>query len=70
MHKVYIDKKHIYCNWQLVTPSLAKYRMRQGVAHRRRMYTEETAKVVAAAWGTECIQFLATLAVLHQVRMI
>ena len=30
------------------------------------MYTEEKAKVVAAVWGTECIPFLAVLAVLHQ----
>ena len=27
--------------------------------HRRRTKTEEKAKVVAAAWGTEWIQFLA-----------
>ena len=39
---------------------------RRPVGHRRRIYTEEKAKVVAAVWGTECIQFLATLAVLHQ----
>ena len=32
----------------------------------RRIYTEEKAKVVAAVWGIECIQFLAALAVLHQ----
>ena len=32
--------------------------------HRRRIYTEE--QVVAAIWGTEFIQFLATLAVVHQ----
>ena len=30
---------------------------------RRRINTEENAKVVAAAWGTEVIQFLAVLAV-------
>ena len=34
--------------------------------HRRRIYTEDKAKVVAAVWGTEFIQFLAALAVLHQ----
>ena len=28
--------------------------------------TEEEEKVVAAAWGTECIQFLAVLAIFHQ----
>ena len=31
-----------------------------------RIYTEEKAKVVAAAWGTELLQFLAALAILHQ----
>ena len=34
--------------------------------HRGRIYTEEKAKVVAAAWGTELLQFLAALAILHQ----
>ena len=33
--------------------------------HRRRINTEEKAKVVAAAWRTELIQFLAALAILH-----
>ena len=33
---------------------------------RRRIYTEEKAKVVAAAWETEFIKFLAALAILHQ----
>ena len=32
--------------------------------HRRRIYTEgKKAKVVTVVWGTECIQFLAALAV-------
>ena len=30
------------------------------------IYTEENAKVVSAIWGTKWIQFIATLAVLHQ----
>ena len=34
--------------------------------HRRRMKTEEKAKVVAAALGAELIKFLAALAILHQ----
>ena len=34
--------------------------------HRRRIKTEEKAKVVAAAWGAELIQFLAAVAILHQ----
>ena len=37
-----------------------------GAHHTRRMInTEEKAKVVAAVWGTEFIQFHAELAVLH-----
>ena len=36
------------------------------VRHRKRTKTVEKAKVVAAAWGTEFIQFIAVLAVLHQ----
>ena len=35
-------------------------------SHRRRINTEEKAKVVAAAWWTELIQLLAVLAILHQ----
>ena len=31
--------------------------------YRRRMYTEEKAKVVADVWGTEFIYFLAVLAI-------
>ena len=38
----------------------------QLVYHRRRMKTEEKAKVVAAVWGTEFMEFLATLAIFHQ----
>ena len=34
--------------------------------YRRRIYTEEKAKVVAASWGTEFIQILAAVAILHQ----
>ena len=33
---------------------------------RRRIYTEEKEKVVAAVWGTELIQFIAALAILYQ----
>ena len=32
----------------------------------RRIKTKEKAKVVAAAWGAELIQFLAALAILNQ----
>ena len=34
--------------------------------HRRRINTEEKAKIVAAVWGTDVIQFFATLAILDQ----
>ena len=34
--------------------------------NRSRIYTEEKANVVAAVWGTECILFFVTLAILHQ----
>ena len=34
------------------------------LGHRRRIKTEEKAKVVAAVWGTELIQFLAALAII------
>ena len=34
--------------------------------HRRRIYTEEKSKFVAASWRTELLQFLAALAILHQ----
>ena len=37
-----------------------------GFGHRRRIYTEEKAKVVAAVWETELLQFLAVLAIFHQ----
>ena len=36
---------------------------------RRRIYTEEKAKVVSAVWGTKFIQFLDVLAVLYQDEM-
>ena len=38
-----------------------------GVGHRRRIKTEEKAKVVASVWKDEFIQFLATLAVLPRM---
>ena len=34
--------------------------------HRRRIKTEENAKVVAAVWGTEFIQFLAALDIFNE----
>ena len=34
--------------------------------HRKRIYTEEKAKVVAAVWGTELIHFLAAQQILRQ----
>ena len=43
----------------------AGYRECVCVQHRRGIYTEEKAKVVAADWATEIIQFLAALAIFH-----
>ena len=40
--------------------------LQQYSRNRSRIYTEEKAKVVAAAWGTDFIQFLAALAILIQ----
>ena len=34
--------------------------------HRRRIYIEEKAKVVAASWGTELLQCLAALPISYQ----
>ena len=38
---------------------------REPAPHRRRINTEESAKVVADIWGTEFIQFLGPLAILQ-----
>ena len=35
------------------------------MGHRRRIYTEEKAKVVAVVWGREFMKFLAALAIFH-----
>ena len=37
--------------------------------HRRRIFAEEKAKVVAAVWGTAFIEFIAALAILHQGKL-
>ena len=55
----YIPKLHI-------SQSLRGYYYRRVThRHRRRINTEEKAKVVAAVCGTEFIKFLAALAILH-----
>ena len=36
-----------------------------GRGHKRRIKTEEKAKVIAAAWGAEAINFFASLDILH-----
>ena len=43
-----------------------RYFVKLWMGHRRWIYTEEKAKVVAAVLGTELIQFLSSLAILHQ----
>ena len=40
--------------------------LKLGLHHRRKIKTEEKAKVVAADYGAKLIQFLAALAILHQ----
>ena len=55
-------RNHVGCNF----PSYLNNFAFDTSIRKRRIYTEEKAKVVAAAWGTEMIQFHATLAVLHQ----
>ena len=42
-----------------------KMSMTESRAHRRMMERETKAKVVASVWGTEIIQFLATLSILY-----
>ena len=37
------------------------------INHRRTIYTEEKAKVVAAAWGTEYLSIDYSATILHQV---
>ena len=57
--------------WRYMDSFVQKWLMTAGyrecvcVQHRRRIYTEEKAKVVAADWATEIIQFLAALAIFH-----
>ena len=38
----------------------------KGAIIKKRIHTEEKAKVVAADWGIELIEFLAALAILYQ----
>ena len=54
-------------NWLLeyCTPA-AEWGHTLNLFHRRRIYLEEKAKVVAVTWGKKLLQFLATLAILHQ----
>ena len=41
------------------------YKVGLGRGHKRRIKTEEKAKVIAAAWGAEAIHFFASLDILH-----
>ena len=62
LYQVSFPSPDIFLSWELVfsVGFLELY------SHRRRIKTEEKAKVVASVCGTELIQFLATLAVLHE----
>ena len=55
------SEEHNYCFSLLISTLAIKH-----VEHRRKMKTEEKAKVVAAVWGMELIQFLAALDIFHQ----
>ena len=48
-------------------PPLLQGREGVGGEHRRRITTEEKAKVVASVWGDEFIQFLAALTVMPRM---
>ena len=53
-------------NPQTPLPTLNIYSLALSYPHRRRIKTEAKAKVITSIWGTEFIQFLAALAILHQ----
>ena len=55
-HKVYEKSFH----------KLLQYKNKKQEAQRKRIKTEEKAKVVAAVWRTELIRFLAALDICHQ----
>ena len=67
LHPVDITRKqrYIYCISGFLNIYLSGRENRHTVQHRRRIKTEEKAKIIAAVWGTEWIQFLAALAILH-----
>ena len=53
------------CPGYLVSIGLIWYVYRLGVKHRRRINTDEMAKVVDAVWGTKFIKFRAALTIFH-----
>ena len=66
-----ISSSLILTNVSMASKAQGKVRQASGTfsvcsCHRRMINSEEKSKVVAAAWETEFIQFLASLAILHQ----
>ena len=58
--------RRIYSSFQLLFRGICTVYCALCSVHRRRIYTEDKAKVVAASWGTELLKFLAALAILHE----
>ena len=56
----------INCNLKILTGGRNKDDGFNPPNNTRRIKTEEKAKVVAAVWGREFIQFITALAILHQ----
>ena len=69
--KITLDLSYL-CSWETISSicegviTLAQPAVRVRHIHRRRIKTEEKAKVVVVAWGTELIKVLAALDILHQ----
>ena len=60
----------LYCSVALLSTLLqVRYTGYCTYVHRRKIYTEEKAKVVAAAWGIELLQFPAAPAILSQDKL-
>ena len=66
----------LYCAVYSSNPSIKRGEGQPGqnksfemTLYRRRINTEERAKVVAAVWGTELIQFLARLDILYKYKL-
>ena len=70
-HSIQKGQRERFAHVRLIKPTkvegfahLVQYRLYY--SYRRRLNTEAKAKVVAAVWGTECIQFLTASASLYK----